>query len=71
MTVKELREELAGCSDDTLVVVANSDGNAFTPLGEVNRAIYLMTSTWHGKVYDLDHSNAKNGVPCVVLDPAN
>lgn len=83
MTVKELREALAGLPDDMPVILQkDAEGNGFSPLdgasGDNNS--YEAESTWSGRVgftrltkqarakgFTMD--DVVDGVPCVVLWP--
>ncbi len=86
MTVKDLRDALAGLPDDMLVICQkDGEGNGYSPLagadGENNS--YVADTTWSGDVgltkltkeakakgYAKEDV-VKDGVPCLVLYPVN
>ncbi len=54
MTLDELRAELAQLDmpGDTVVVMSeDGEGNGFSPLAEVETAMYSAESTWSGERY--------------------
>jgi len=52
MTVRELREALAGLPDDMLVVMSrDAEGNGYSPLVETSESMYVAETTWSGEVY--------------------
>lgn len=86
MTVKELREALAGLSDDMPVILQkDAEGNGYSPAAGADgeNAAYVVESTWSGTVMRrrltpelrahgfTDDDVAAVGVPCLVLYPVN
>jgi hypothetical protein len=53
ITVKELKEILAGLPDDMEIIMSkDSEGNKFSPLSDVDyNSIYVPETTWYGTVY--------------------
>jgi hypothetical protein len=52
LTVRELREALAGLPDDMLVVMSrDAEGNGYSPLVEASESMYLAETTWSGDLY--------------------
>lgn len=86
MTVKDLREELAGLPDEMIVVMAkDGEGNGFSPLADVdgeNKA-YQADTTWSGEVGikkltpeliddgGYSEDDVVEGQDCLVLWPTN
>lgn len=87
MTLDDLRAELAKLDhlpgDTPVVLSKDSEGNGFSPLAEVETAMYRAESTWSGEHYMTDEQvdadpgyddedRAPEGsVPAVFLWPTN
>jgi hypothetical protein len=52
MTVKQLKEVLAGLPDDMLIVISkDAEGNDYSPLSNLTTGEYTPDSTWRGEFY--------------------
>jgi predicted Abi (CAAX) family protease len=87
MTLAELRaalDKLDHLPDDTLVVLAkDGEGNDYSPLSDINDAMYLPVTTWYGERFmpeakRLAQDNPddwtkapENATPAVFLWPVN
>lgn len=67
MTLDDLRAELAKLDHlpgDTIVILAeDAEGNGFSPLAEVEDAMYDADTTWSGERYMTDEARAATGEP--------
>ncbi len=86
MTVKELRDALAGYPDDMLVIcLKDGEGNGYSPLAGVDgeNNSYVADTTWSGEVgltvlteadvligYE-EEDVAEDGIPCLLLYPVS
>jgi hypothetical protein len=73
MKVKELIAELQQLNPDTPVILQkDAEGNGYSPLRGVDKALYMPDNTWQGEVYSLDDPDRDDrAFPCVVLHPIN
>ena len=84
MTVGELREQLIGVHESTLVVQSkDSEGNSFSPTAEIGHSMYRAESSYYGDIGlkrltpDLEKQGfteedvMKDGVSAIVLWPTN
>jgi len=73
MTVSDLIELLQAFPGETQVVMsADAEGNAFSPLDEAELARYLPDSTWSGElVDDWEDDPDDKTIPAVFLWPVN
>ena len=74
MTLGEFREQTKDLSDEMLVVLArDGEGNSYSPLLEVETAIYDPETTYGGVIYpeDFYHAGDRDGKKAVVLWPTN
>lgn len=67
MTLDDLRAELAKLDHlpgDTIVVMAeDGEGNGFSPLADIDTAMYDPDTTWSGDRYMTDEDRAATGQP--------
>lgn len=78
-TVGDLRELLAALPAGTLVVLAkDAEGNGYSPLADADVTRYVADSAWSGELVRADDGTrlvtpdeSTDGVPAVVLNPAN
>jgi hypothetical protein len=55
MTVKELKKELKGITDNYIVVMSkDSEGNSYSPLYQLDKVKYLPETTYDGVLMDSD-----------------
>lgn len=78
MTVQQLIDTLmhGGNLDAVVVLASDGEGNAYSPLSDVDsEALYVSSSPWSGYVYtdDLEEVQAadEKAVRCVCLWPTN
>ncbi|MCX4681656.1 hypothetical protein OG413_41380 [Streptomyces sp. NBC_01433] len=87
MTLAELRTALAELDhlpgDTTVVLAKDAEGNAFSPLDEVDPSMYHAETEWSGERYMTDAARQAqadpddydkapdNAVPAVLLWPTN
>ena len=75
MKVKELIERLQKLPEDSLVVMSeDAEGNGYSPLSNVEEALYEAETTWYGEAYPLEPEDADdyrptNAEKAVVLHP--
>lgn len=68
MTVKQLREALAGKPEHALVVLScDSEGNEGSPLASVEDGIYQADTAWYGQIINEDED--EDGEQAVILYP--
>ena len=74
MNVRELKKQLDGVEDDTVVILSgDSEGNSFSPLVELSFANYMSESQWHGDIEDVEdiEDGEQPGQKAIVLWPTN
>jgi len=77
MKISELKDLLEEYPDDYEVVLSkDSEGNDYSPLGELEEMLYVPDTTYSGDVYTLKEHNEEFDNDCaqlnaVVLWPAN
>ena len=67
MTLDDLRAELAKLDhlpgDTPAILAKDSEGNSFSPLAELDTAMYDADTTWSGDRYMTDEDRAATGQP--------
>jgi hypothetical protein len=80
ITVAQLREHLSELPDDMPVILQrDAEGNGYSPLSQVERAVYAAESPWAGECYEepspgdieTEDSPPEDAVKVVVLVPMN
>ncbi len=74
MTKADLLKAIVDVPDDTLIVMSrDSEGNDYSPLAQIDEALYRAENTYSGELYDEDQGEEekKKCVPCIVLWPTN
>lgn len=76
MTVGQLREQLEQLPEELIIVMSkDAEGNGYSPLSSVERALYSAESNWSGEVHDEEDPEDvdlwPDTVRCIVLGPVN
>lgn len=71
MTVKQLIAQLSELPQESIVIMASDgEGNNYTPLADIQEAVYRADSTWSGELVS-DEDPEKEDKKAVVLWPTN
>lgn len=72
LTVKELKDILEKYPDEFKVILsADAEGNSFSPVSEVEPAMYVDETDWFGYVITGEDLEPGESHDCLVLWPVN